>query len=310
MIEKMPPAGTDHSARANAHLAWASRYNDRRNKRKAAAHIGRALSYFEADRATRFGTIARVAREDETTIDVEQGTAVVNFGSAKLYTYNLVNCIAIGGSFSYGDGKKGAFLTHEAPTEYEGHQRTLLSIAHIIGENGASVDRIVLFRSAQPSADVYKGGMTVPGIAMAMEAFCGETFKTTVSVEQYEQADPVNPASFFCGTATVWPGGHMVGKAALRVAARRPPTGVAARRAPTKGTFLVEVRTSEHGDKVYFCPVCKRETGTYAVAHANDSRAFGHLHIESQGGQSLMCPNDGKIPVEPVEDRTEPAVQN
>ena len=82
----------------------------------------------------------------------------------------------------------------------------------------------------------------------------------------------------------------MVGKAALRVAARRAPTG----------TFLVEVRTSEHGDKVYFCPVCKRVTGPYAVAHANDPRTFGHFRIESQSGQSRMCPNDGKIPEEPL----------
>lgn len=78
--------------------------------------------------------------------------------------------------------------------------------------------------------------------------------------------------------------------------------------APTE-TFLVEVRTSKHGEKVYFCPVCKRQTGTHAVENAKDPRAFGHLHIESQSGQYSMCPNNGKIPEEPVEDRTEPAVQ-
>ena len=61
------------------------------------------------------------------------------------------------------------------------------------------------------------------------------------------------------------------------------------------------------GDKVYFCPVCKRQTGTYAVKRANDPRAFGHLHIESQSGQSRMFPNDGKIPEERVPDRTGPS---
>ena len=76
-------------------------------------------------------------------------------------------------------------------------------------------------------------------------------------------------------------------------------SGVAAQRAPT-GTFLVEVRTSERGNKVYFCPVCKRETGTHAVQNANDPRTFGHLRIESQSGQSRMCPNEGKIPEEPL----------
>ena len=292
----MPRAGTGHLSRANAHFDWAVRYNDRRNELKASAHLGRALSYLQSYRGTRFGADVRVTNEDGKTIEFEQGAAVVNFGDAKLFTYNLVNCIAIGGSFAYEEGgeqKKGAFFTHEAPTEYEGHQLTLSSIASTLDVKGARVVAVVLFHSARPSGDVYKGRMTVPAIVRSMEEFCGRIFKTTVSVEKYEQADLSDISRFFVGTASVWPGGHAVGKASLRASPRRAEPS----RAPT-GTFIVDVRKSEHGDKVYFCPECKRLTGTYAVQHPSDPGSFGHLYIESPDGSSYKCPNDGKVPVE------------
>jgi hypothetical protein len=259
--------------------------------RKCAARAKRAAK-------TAFGTAVSVTRKDDTTIEVEQGSAAVNFGSARLYTYNLVNCIAIGGSFKGGTG--GAFLTHESPTEFGDHQSTLRSVARTIKDAGARVDEVVLFCSKVPSVSVYAGNMTVPKIVELMRSFCAETFDAPVSVERYEQAESpsvLSLAGFFVGSATVWPGGHTVGKAAFRPEAvvRRQVSYIdedwkfsRPKRAPT-GTFVVGVATDKDGDKVYVCPACDRRTGTYAVQHADDPDAFGHFH---------GCPNDGKVPVE------------
>jgi hypothetical protein len=336
----MPGAGLDQASRSHAHYKWAGRYCREGDAGRAISHIGRAISYaanrFGSEhpsgmpprpRQLRFGS-PDVTEKDDSTIHVEQGSAVVNFGTARLYTDNLVNCIAIGGSFSYGDGvHRGAFLTHEEPDAYMRHQQTLRAISLIMKERVARVDRVVLFHSERPA------GTTVSTIVDAMRSFCAQEFDTQVAVELYEQADlavaldPTKISGFFAATATVCPTGHAVGRAQLREptghavgraqlreptghavgrAQLREPTGHAVGRAqlrePPLGTFEVGVEYTDRtdkGSKVYVCHACTRQTGTYAVAHRNDPDAFGHFY---------NCPNHGKLPVEPNEP-TAPSVR-
>ena len=253
----------------------------------------------KAKKATRFGAaVVDVTRKDDTTIEVEQRGAAVNFGNARLYTYNLVNCIAVGGSFS-GGGGAGAFLTHEAPTEYMDHKSTLRSVARTIEDSGSRVDKVVLFCAKVPSVSVYAGGMTVPKIVEMMRSFCTETFRTPVSVERYEQSTDqaaasihdLKLASFFVGSATVWPGGHQVGKASLRpVGADAEPRSSQWPKREPRGTFPVSGRDKDSdGDKIYVCPACHSRTGIRAVMRPDDLDAFVHFH---------GCPNNGKVPVE------------
>ena len=53
----------------------------------------------------------------ETEFEFKQKYALINYGVAPISTYNLVNCISIGGNFDL-DEKTGSFLTHESPTDY------------------------------------------------------------------------------------------------------------------------------------------------------------------------------------------------
>ena len=59
--------------------------------------------------------------ENNNETEFEQHDAVINYGSAPISTFNLVNCLAIGGVFEL-DGHRGTFLTHESPTDYIKHQ--------------------------------------------------------------------------------------------------------------------------------------------------------------------------------------------
>jgi hypothetical protein len=60
----MPLVGSNPRARANAHIRWAERYNERGDHAKAAAHVSRALAYgatnYENKPQHGFGTLASV----------------------------------------------------------------------------------------------------------------------------------------------------------------------------------------------------------------------------------------------------------
>jgi len=54
--------------------------------------------------------IIHVFETDNQEISFPQRKAVINFGTSSVKTFGLINCIAIGGLFSDGDGNiKGRF---------------------------------------------------------------------------------------------------------------------------------------------------------------------------------------------------------
>lgn len=81
----------------------------------------------------RGGGEIQIITENSTETEFEQRDAVINYGSASISTYNLVNCIAIGGVFEI-EGQKGSFLTHESPLDYQEQRKKLSEIKSILDE--------------------------------------------------------------------------------------------------------------------------------------------------------------------------------
>jgi len=212
---------------------------------------------------------------DET--EFEQKSAVINYGSGKISTYNLVNCLAIGGVFEI-NGEYGTFLTHESPTDYLEQQNKLNKIKTKLDGKKATITQIVLFRIDQGSKTVYKNGLTTAQIIELMYTFSEDLFKLTPDIIEYSCDLTIFPPK--CGKAIISPTEH---KSVIIPFRSSPPSAPSAPSTPSepRGEFIVEVAQNNWGDKIYQCPECGTSTGTALV--------FSH---------NFGCSNKNKIPRE------------
>ena len=142
---------------------------------------------------------------DENETEFEQRNAIINYGYGPVSTYNLVNCIAIGGVFEL-DGKTGTFLTHESPIVYLEHQRKLNIIKEILDEKHAIITKIVIFRIDKPSITVYKDGLDTSAIIDIMNIFSLNLFHLEPIITNYSYDISTMPMR--CGKAIISPTGH------------------------------------------------------------------------------------------------------
>ena len=141
---------------------------------------------------------------DET--EFEQNSAVINYGSGKISTYNLVNCLAIGGVFEI-NGEYGTFLTHESPTDHIEQINKLNKIKTKLDEKKATITQIVLFRIDKGASDVYKDGLTTTSIIELMNTFSKDLFKLVPDIIDYS-CDLTNILAPKCGKAIISPTEH------------------------------------------------------------------------------------------------------
>jgi hypothetical protein len=224
------------------------------------------------------GEIKEITTETET--EFQQRHAVINYGSGPVSTYNLVNCIAIGGVFEI-SGKPGTFLTHESPTDYLEQQSKLNTIKTKLYEKKAIITKIVIFRINDPSTTVYKDGLTTTEIIGSMTTFSKELF----GLEPFIQPYSCDISNWRCGKAIISPTEHESVLTQLRFDSDETPSPSI----EPLGTFKVKVLYNEKGKKIYQCPECGIITGTAAPEHPNNTSYFSHKHV---------CSNKNKIPIE------------
>jgi hypothetical protein len=220
-------------------------------------------------------------KEDIKETEFAQRFAIINFGCAPISTYNLVNCIAVGGTFILADGKKGSFLTHESPTEYFEQYNKLHEIKRILDEKSAVIISIIIFHCDKPSKDIYTDGLTTEIIVNMIKRFSDNLFNINPIMKTYS-CDHTN-ARF--GKAIISPDSYETKLADVKIFYAMD-TNVTN---PSTEKFMVEVLHNINGDKVYKCPVCNIITGTYVPLHPEDISAFGHKY---------NCANKNKIPIE------------
>uniref|UniRef100_A0A6C0E3U9 Uncharacterized protein n=1 Tax=viral metagenome TaxID=1070528 RepID=A0A6C0E3U9_9ZZZZ len=227
----------------------------------------------------RGGGEIQIITENSSETEFEQRDAVINYGSASISTYNLINCIAIGGVFEI-DGQQGTFLTHESPLDYQEQRKKLSEIKSILEEKNAKIYKIVLFRIDNPAKDVYKNGLTTEDIIKFQIEFSNKLFGVNSDVHIYSCDD----TTYRCGKAIISPTQYTSTLIPIRGSKEKQSVDT-----KPKEMFIVDVEHDKDGDKIYKCPLCNSLTGTAAVQNPNDTSLFQH---------AFDCPNKNKIPVE------------
>ena len=216
----------------------------------------------------------------------EQKEAIINYGSAPISTFNLVNCIAIGGIFKKSESH-GTFLTHESPTDYIELQNKLTNIKNTLDRNGATITSVVIFRINEPSKSTYASGLTTEDIINLMNIFSRNLFSLEPNMIEYS----CNISEFSCGKAIISPTQYSTSLIPIRFtpSVSRQPSYVKRDYSKPKGTFKVNILYNKNGEKIYECPICKATTGTSAPQNPQDTSLFIH---------NYDCSNKGKIPIE------------
>jgi len=222
--------------------------------------------------------------ENSNETEFEQSHAVINYGLGPISTYNLVNCIAIGGMFEL-DGKPGTFLTHESPLDYLEQQTKLYQIKTRLDTHKAIITQIILFRIDVPALDVYGSGLTTQKIIELMIDYSGSLFSLPPIIHTYS----CDISTLRCGKAIISPTEYKSEITPIRITPLNttdlsiPPTP-----RPSE-TFIAIVLNNANGKKIYQCPICKSITGTAAPLNPEDITLFTHKYD---------CPNKFKIPKE------------
>lgn len=216
----------------------------------------------------------------------EQKEAIINYGSAPISTFNLVNCIAIGGIFKKSESH-GTFLTHESPTDYIELQNKLTNIKNTLDRNGATITSVVIFRINEPSKSTYASGLTTEDIINLMNNFSRNLFSLEPNMIEYS----CNISEFSCGKAIISPTQYSTSLIPIRLTSSvsKQPSYVKREYSKPTGTFKVNILYNKNGEKIYECPICKATTGTLAPQNPEDTSLFIH---------NYDCPNKGKIPIE------------
>ena len=216
--------------------------------------------------------------ENNNETAFEQKGAIINYGTGSISTYNLVNCIAIGGVFEFG-GTRGTFLTHESPTDYQEQQLKLTKIKNILDEKKTKIIQIILFRIDKPSKSVYNVVFTTENIINLMIKYSESLFNLIPNIHTYS-----------CEISTM-----KVGKVILSptqcISVLTPfllPLPLTHQKNPLQ-TYIVFVLYNKDGKKIYKCPLCNNITGTLAPENPSDTSLFTH---------NFNCSNKNKIPKE------------
>lgn len=238
--------------------------------------------------------------ENEKEYEFAQKSAIINYGVAPISTYNLVNCIAIGGIFRLPSGQTGSFLTHESPTDYIEQQRKLQQIKSILDTKSAEYIKLVIFRIDNPATNTYSDGLTTEKIIQIMKEFSKKLF----IIEPEEQLYSCDIKSFRCGKATISPEKHssnmhnfvLTNNSSGEAAAPSYSSGAAAAAAPS-GTFKPICLTNAAGNRIIQCPICKSISGTsweylsHAYNCTNKNKTI-EVHYTAAGSKEPVCLDD------------------
>jgi len=219
-----------------------------------------------------------IIENNTSETEFAQKESYINFGIGELSTYNLVNCISVGGIFDC-NGKQGSFLTHESPTDYGYLFYKLIEIQKILDEKNCTINNIILFRINEPGRDIYDGGLTVEKIIDIVMDWLRTNFKIEPQIELYYCG------GFMCGKAIISPNNISTTLESVKMIEEIKEQET------VEGTFIPIVLKNKYGDKVYQCPnvKCQFITGIGAVNYPNDLSYWSH---------NFDCENKNKLGLE------------
>jgi hypothetical protein len=243
-------------------------------------------------------------------IRFKQGESVVNYGDATITTYNLVNCIAIGGRFAYKEGRKfvpyeeqgpylnGIFFTHESPTDKEEHKLKLSRIKEILKD--AFITEIFVFRIHHSQADQtrytsgYASGSTT-------EEIIDEMIRSTTSIFGIEPKILVYSCdikTFRCGKASISVDSVRTNIESMTM--NSMGANVTEEDSSAVGTFEPTYLKNQYGDTVIQCPICGNISGTsleithnYNCIHRGKRADLSHKPAEG-GSRNMKRKRMGK----------------
>ena len=166
-----------------------------------------------------------VTTENKGVVELSQGEAYINFGTAAMSTFNLLNCISFGGKFD-----NGLFLTHELPEDVDILKRKLLEISSLLDDH--VLTNTVLFR-IEPSQAI---GDIEPYIEDIIR-FSYHLFGVYPEIHEYS----CNRTLMKCGEAIITPNEIKISTHSIR---------------PDTASFLPVYCSNNGKDILIRCPEC------------------------------------------------------
>lgn len=199
-----------------------------------------------------------------------QKKAIINYGDATVTTYNLVNCIAIGGRFNDKANMPGIFFTHESPTDKIIQKKKLEKIKDILKDT--VISNIFIFRidPSQASKNIYSNGSNTEKIIAEMIDFTRGIFGIEPTILNYM----CDIKTFRCGKASI-----SVSSVATNLEIITNNSSNLRETNNSREIFQPNYLKNKYGDLIIECPSCKYLSGnTLILTHRYD------------------CPNKNKKP--------------
>jgi len=229
----------------------------------------------------------KITHVNSGEVKFKQGESIINYGDATISTYNLVNCIAIGGRFNYkGEGRdlKGIFFTHESPTDKDKQKAKLQRINDILKDN--LITDIFFFRidPSQTSKNIYGDGSTTEEIITEMISFTRGMFGLEPNILTYA----CDIKTFRCGKASISVDSVRTNLEIITMNSS-PSSPVVKDDSNIFSTFEPNYLKNKDGDTIIQCPICGNKSGTLLqITHTYDCPNKGKkanlLHKPAEGG--------------------------
>lgn len=257
------------------------------------------------------GNNIKYLTERTGNIEFPQRCAVVNIGDAILTTFNLVNCISIGGIFN-----DGVFLTHESPSDIIEHKRKLREIASWLKQSNRTLTKVVLFRINQTTSDQYNISgklMTTEDVITELINFCQSLWSKKPEIKTYT----CDITTFKCGNVSFGKHNVNVSMKRMRYHESKESTDTEVRNNEVK--YLTsnkpEKCTAKWNDKHtrLKCLFCKGVSGSLLIiTHDFNCRYKDTIPIVSAIDGGKRCSNKKTISLEmlTVKELREKAVKN
>jgi hypothetical protein len=224
----------------------------------------------------------KITHVNSGEVKFKQGDSIINYGDATISTYNLVNCLAIGGRFNYKEADlKGIFFTHESPTDKEKQKEKLQKIKDILKDN--LITDIFIFRiePSQAAKDRYSDGSTTEEIIAEMIRFTQDIFGLEPNILSYT----CDIKTFRCGKASISLDSVRTNLESITINSN----SVTEDTSNVFGTFEPTYLKNKDGDTIVQCPICESKSGTLLrITHnyncPNKGKKENLSHKPTEGG--------------------------
>ena len=225
----------------------------------------------------------KITHVNSGEVKFKQGESIINYGDATISTYNLVNCIAIGGRFNYKEGGdlKGIFFTHESPTDKEKQKAKLQRIKDILKDN--LITDIFFFRidPSQTAKNRYSDGSTTEEIIAEMISFTRAIFSLETNILTYA----CDIKTFRCGKASISVEAVTTTLEIITINSSSVPEDDS----NIFSTFEPNYLKNKYGDTIIQCPICGSKSGrlletTHSYDCPNKGKKANLSHKPAEGG--------------------------